>query len=244
MKPQIGIDQCRAFINCHMQPVPAHEEPATQDRPPTITISRQSGAGGHSVAVRLAEILQARAPANTRPWTVFDRNLVDQVLEDHHLPKSLARFLGEERRSELQDTIDELVGLHPHSDALARQVSETVLRLADLGNTILIGRGATFITRKLPHTFHVRLVGSLDRRVERVAECQHISRDAAREMVRREDAARRGYVRRFFGQEVDDPLHYHLVLNTDWVPFEEAARVIATMVRAREGVRQEECWAV
>ena len=82
------------------------------------------------------------------------------MLEEHSLPKSLARFMPEDRISEVSDTMDELFGLHPPSWDLVHKTSETILHLAQLGHVIIIGRGAKVITAKLDGVLHVRLVGS------------------------------------------------------------------------------------
>src|SRR5579859_4513105 len=159
MNSQIGLEHCLSFINCQISPPPGHSSHRNGALRRTITISRQSGSGGHSVAERLLEYKQARTPPEAVPWTVFDRNLVEKVLQDHNLPKRLARFMQEDRISEISDTMDELFGLHPPSSTLVRQISDTVLRLAELGHVIIIGRGANVITTKLDCAFHVRLVG-------------------------------------------------------------------------------------
>ena len=57
------------------------------DIPPrAVTISRQTGSGAHVVGEELAKHLQAHSPKDAPPWTLFDRNLVEKVLEEHHLP--------------------------------------------------------------------------------------------------------------------------------------------------------------
>ena len=42
-------------------------------------------------------MLQGQVPAGAPPWTIFDRNLVERVLEDHDLPARLAKFMPEDR---------------------------------------------------------------------------------------------------------------------------------------------------
>jgi hypothetical protein len=157
---------------------------------------------------------------------VFDRNLVEKVLEDHNLPARLAKFMPEDRVSEITDTMDELFGLHPPSWVLVRKTSETILHLAELGHVILIGRGSNIITAKLPHVFHVRLVGSLETRVKHLQQLNKLSLKQAQQLANREDLARRRYVKQFFGKDIDDPLLYHLVINTDLISVDDASRMI------------------
>jgi hypothetical protein len=102
----------------------------------------------------------------TFSWTVFDRHLLEKVPEEHELPKALAKFMPEERRSFIQDAMEELVGLRPPSWVMMPKIA--VLHLADAGHVILVGRGANCITAHMPNVFHVRLIASLPKRLERM----------------------------------------------------------------------------
>ncbi len=209
---------------------PAGHRPAPVRRPHepklALTIERQTGAGALTVAEKLAEYLEAQAPTENRPWTVYDQNLVQKVLEDHHLPQKLVRFMPEDRVSLIEDTMQELLGLHPPTWTLVYHATETMLKLAEVGNVILVGRGSTTITAKLPHVFHIRLVGSLARRIERVSHYYGLGPKAARAYLEKTEQGRRDYVRRHFRANLDDPLLYHLVVNTDHLSAQEAARVV------------------
>lgn len=232
MHPQIGLENCLSFVNCQLRP----PEWETKDHLPvltrrSITISRQSGSGGHSVARKLLELLQAQTPPDECPWTVFDRDLVAKVIEDHNLPKRLAKFMPEDRISEISDTMDELFGLHPSSWTLVHKIAETILRLAELGHVILIGRGANVITRRFGYMFHVRLVGSLEKRIRYIQELNQSTHQEAVEFVRQEDLGRARYLRKYFDKDINDPMLYHLVINTDLVSYEEAASMIAQAVQ-------------
>jgi hypothetical protein len=227
----IGLERCRSFINCQLNPGhPSYVPQRNGVRWKAITISRQAGSGGHSVGGRLEELLQARCPEASPPWTVFDKNLVEKVLEDHHLPNRLAQFMREDRISEISDTMDELFGLHPPTWTLVRKTADTILRLVEVGHVILIGRGGHVITRNLDYVFHVRLVGSLEKRVKCMQEIEHLSADAALAMVRRDDLGRARFLKKYFKKDINDPLLYHLVINTDLVTYDAAARIIADQV--------------
>ncbi len=206
------------------------ESRSTRVHRPVITISRQAGSGSHVVAQELVARLQARDPKASPPWTVFDRNLVERVLQEHDLPERMAEFMPEDRVSRIADTIDELFGLHPSTWTLVRKTADTILRLAEIGNVILIGRGANILTDRLVSAFHVRLVGSERRRIEHVREYLHLDPKAAEDYVRSTDQGRSRYVAKYYGKDIDDPLLYHLVINTDRVPYAEAARMIAEAV--------------
>ncbi len=198
-----------------------------------VTISRQAGSGAHVVAEALVATMQADAAKDALPWTIFDRNLVEKVLEDHDLPARLATSMTEDRKSEMADTLDGLFGQRTTSWTLVKQTAETILHLAEVGNVVIIGRGANIITAKLPFALHVRLVGSLERRIEHLVDYKHLSLEEAREYARTEELGRARYVKKYYSADIEDPLQYDLVINTDRVSYEEAGRLIADALSAR-----------
>jgi len=113
--------------------------------------------------------------------------------------------------------------------------STITLRFAAFGpDVIMVGRGGCLITRKLDYVLHVRLVGSLAKRVEHMQALNGWGLKQAREFVEREDLGRRRYLKKYFSMNIDDPLLYHLVINTDIVPYEDAARLLGEAVLAEK----------
>jgi len=230
MNAPAGLERCSSFINCNLQPSGRTRHAVPGVRRPVVTISRQSGCGAHGVAEQLARYLQSHSPELIPPWTVFDRNLVEAVLADHHLPGHLARFMPEDRVSAIDDAMRQIFGQYPPAEALAGRTSETILRLAELGNVILLGRGATVLTAGLSHAIHVRIVAPLERRIANMEQFENLPRKAAADRIRQEDQGRQRYVRRHFNRDIDDPLLYHLTVNTGLVSLENAARLIGDFV--------------
>jgi cytidylate kinase len=218
-----------------MQPAGKGQVSPEDGRPRrAVTISRQAGSGAHAVADKLATLLQAQTPKDACPWTIFDRNLVSKVLQEHHLPDRVARFMPEDRTSEIAGTMEELFGLHPPSWLLVRKVTETILHLAELGNVILIGRGAAVVTAGLSHVFHVRLVSTLEKRVQRIRDLENLTKKAALQFIEREDRGRQRYLKKYFKADVDEPLLYDLTINTDRISHDQAAQLIAEAVLKRD----------
>ena len=234
MKTQPGLDKALAFVSCHLQPgTNPITLPETGVARRAVTISRQTGSGAHRVAELLAALLQAKTPPEACAWTVFDRNLVDKVVQEHNLPERVARFMREDRISAISDTMEELFGLHPPSWELVRKVTETILHLVEMGSVIIIGRGGALVTANLKHVFHVRLVAPLERRVEYLREVQKLAPEAALKLIDEEDRGRERYLKKNFNRDIDDPLLYDLVINTDRVSYDAAARMIADGVLSR-----------
>lgn len=220
------FDSCRSYI------VAQAESHASRDKRvlPALTISREAGAGAVSIAKLVVDQMETRSKTPEYPWAIFDRNLVECVLKDHDLPSRIKQFMPEDSSPEFQSAFEEFLGLHPSNWQLFEQTTETILRLATAGNCILVGRGGNLITRNLKHVFHVRLVGDVEQRVRHCEEYYHLTHREAVVFVAEKDAARRRYVRQHFQCNIDDPLLYHLTINTGLVSFEEAAELIANGV--------------
>jgi len=228
-----GLEHCPSFISSQVPAVAELESPAKKNVRRAVTISRQAGCGAQVVAEKLAHYLQAHGASDACPWTVFDRNLIDKVLEDHDLPACLAKFLPEDRVSELEDLMADVFGVHPPAITVVQQAAETILKLAGAGSVILIGRGANMVTARLPHVLHVRLVAPLEKRIAHALQFYHEYNQTeaqARKFCLNEDAARQRYLKKYFGADVEDPLHYHMMINTGLVSYDDAARIIGDAV--------------
>ena len=223
---------CRAYVAHQLKhPKLPSTSGAWPPPGPAVAISPQAGAGAEEIASQLAGILGSQEGRGGAPWTVFSRQLVDHMLAEHHLPTRLSELMPEDRRSYLDDVLDDLMGLRPPSWELVPKLVQTVLHLVYAGHVILIGRGASFITLQVPNVFHVRVIASLPRRVERVQNLENLSpKDAAR-FIAKADRGRARYLRTNFHAQVGDDLQYDLVINTERIPLPDAAELIAAGAR-------------
>ncbi len=223
------IDPCLSFINTQLQSADDTKVIAENKVCRAVTISRQTGCGAFVVAEKLARHLQEHSKSGT-PWTVFDRNLIDKVLEDHNLPAYLAKFLPEDRMSQIEDFLSEIFSVHPPARTIAMQIAETMLQLASVGHVILIGRGGNVVTARLPAVFHVRLVAPLGKRVEHAHEHYGMTREEAHKFCTSEDIGRARYLKQHFNADINDPLLYHMIINTGQMGFDAAAKLICEAV--------------
>jgi uncharacterized protein (UPF0248 family) len=223
-----NVDRYHTFINCQLNPETRQKFAGSKPRP-AVTISRQIGSGAMTIAEELAGFLQNRAPTSCQ-WMVFDKNLAEKVLEDHKLPKEIAKFMPEDRVSAIHDAVEEILGLHPPSRMLLQQTIETILHLAELGHVILVGRAANIITRRMNNVFHVRLVAPLEQRVAQVMARNQLDDKAARQLIQQQDRGRERYLKDHFHADINDMLQYDLVVNTARIPHHEVAHLIGEAV--------------
>jgi cytidylate kinase len=207
-----------------------------------ITISRQSGSGGDEIARRVCDLLS---------YHYFDKQLMTQVAadvglsrqemvdfsEEHYKVKSFLDLLLSSSyvaqvRTWTQDTTGkEALSLQELNEAQCIDLIRSTVRAAYLrGNIVIVGRGGQAILKKRPNVLHVRLEASLGTRVHRIQAREGMSYQAAKSWVVERDEAAAQYLLRFFKIRWDDPLLYHLIVNTGQWGLEAAARVIAHAV--------------
>ena len=197
---------------------------------PCITISRQTGAGSNPVCEKLIQIMDEYSEPEGVKWAFFDRNLIEKVLEDYNLPKQISEFMREGKYKHLNAVVYEMLGLKPSEWTLVHKTTDTILQLARMGNVVIVGRGANVITAKLKNTFHVRLIASLEKRIEHIKVLMDMNGKEALAHIKKEDENRKKYLKSYFHVDPDDPLLYHMTVNTDLLTHKGAAYLIAEAV--------------
>lgn len=229
MSSSTQFSRCASFIEAVAQ---KKNDGHTSSRKPSITISRQVGARGTSIGSLLQKRLRELHPEAN--WTLFDKDLIRKVLEDHNLPQQLENYMPEGKVNELQSLIEEIVGLHPPHWELFEKMSKTIVRLLHQGHVIVVGRGACILAPDRRRALNVRLVGSPQRRIDHLVAAWNWPHEKAARFVAEQDAARRAYMKNYFNEDVDNPLLYDLTINTDNVRDEVAVETIIAALASKQ----------
>lgn len=194
----------------------------------TVTISRESGAGGSVIAREVGRLLE---------WPVYDRELVERIAEQAGLRTELLETIDEKRSHWLTEVLESFGRAGTMSGTnYARHLTQTLLGLAAHGQCVIVGRGSTIVVPQ-DRSLRVRLVASLEDRVQRVQERLGATQGEAAKHVRQKDAEREGFVKDYFRHANDDPHGYDLVINTSRFTVEESARLIVEALRERQRPR-------
>lgn len=216
----------RYFQLSHLAAKMARKVPdATPQIPqPVFTISRTLGSGGGEIAALLGARLNCE---------VVDRKLVEQIAERADVRKELVEQLDEQIRSKVLTWVDGMlrrklfdVGDYHH------RIIEVVHALEAIGNVIIVGRGANFVSRERP-SVEVRIVAPLDARVRRLVERRGLTRAQALDTIHRSDAERAAFIRRVFDRDWADPTAYDIVINTATISPEAAVNLLEALWKQR-----------
>lgn len=194
-----------------------------------ITIARQVGAGGWSLPQRLAEALNAQALPDQSGWTAWDRELIEKVADDYHIPVQSVEKLERSGYSWVDTFISGLGGM-PEEFAILHRVEESVRALAASSRTILVGHGSVFMSRDLPGGVHIRLVAPLPHRIENMARRMHLSMQEAATQLKQSQRNWMAFLRRYWPAQSLAPETFAATLNTALMDEDHLVRCIVTLV--------------
>src|SRR5215471_6272049 len=114
---------------------------------------------------------------------------------------------------------------------LSRYTAEEILSIAQHGNVLIRGWGAATLLRDMPHVISVRVCASMNFRTRIMMErLRTKDAESVRHGLERFDAAHARALRASFDVEQEDPLLYHIVLNTDRLPVGACVDAVCQLV--------------
>jgi cytidylate kinase len=161
-----------------------------------------------------------RALSRALGWEFADREIIgkaaerygESVMELHHV-------------SEEKPTLWERF-----TDSTRHYVScieATILEMAARGEVVLVGHGAAIILREIPHVLRVRITAPEALRASRVRDEQGLATSqGALEFVREADHERSARMKFLYRVDLDDPLLYDVVINTERMTVDAGMRII------------------
>ena len=179
-----------------------------------IAVARQISALGDKVSSLAAEALG---------YKFVDKRMIEERLWDAGLTKDILDKYDEKKPGFI-------ASMTKNRDLYFHYLKTAVLTEAAEGNIIIIGRGAFAILGGIPGVFSVRFVSSMETRVKRTMEDFECGEKEAQQIVTKSDNDRSGFHNSFFNVDWEDPVHYHLVLNTDLLSPESSAGIIESAV--------------
>ncbi|MDR1317572.1 MAG: cytidylate kinase family protein [Spirochaetales bacterium] len=177
---------------------------------PVICISRELGCGGEKTARELAEI---------GGYRFIEREVIEANLTKHNLTRE-ALLQYDERKPGFWAALSE------NRDRYAHYLTEGICNEAAAGNCVILGRGAAAVLQGIAGVVCVRLVAPRPLRASRLQEVFSCDARTAEQRIKQSDANRIGFHKYFFEVDWQDPLMYHLTLNTGKLSFHEAALII------------------
>jgi cytidylate kinase len=98
--------------------------------------------------------------------------------------------------------------------------------VATAGSVVIVAHAASLALAARVDVLRVFITASLPTRQRRLAESLGVEEKEAARVIKRSDAGRADYIKRFYRIGAELPTHYDLVINTDKLTPEAAARLV------------------
>jgi len=181
-----------------------------------VTIEREYGSGGGEIAARLASQLG---------WKLWDQLLTEEIARLANCSKSAVEDREERRdplyyrlfKSFLRGSYEGSLNAHKlnlvDSESIMKMTRRVVLRAAETGNCVMVGRGSQQFLKDRNDTLRVFLYAPRENKVRRLL-ARGKSENEAHELVDNVDRERGDFIAKYFGVEWPNRPLYHTMINT------------------------------
>ncbi len=201
-----------------------------------LTVSREYGSGGATIANRIADALG---------WRLVDKELITEISNREKVPPTEVAAFDEKvdpwfhRITRLvwglgADGISAVAPVEmfdaERAASLAKRVIEEIYKM---GNCVIVGRGAQCILRDKPDAFHTFIYGRRADKVKRLQSRVSPGTDIEA-LMRSMDAQRVEYVRLHYKQNWLNPYLYDIMIDSKGQSEQVAQLIIAAMQMASD----------
>ena len=196
-----------------------------------ITISREYGAGGHSIGKGVAEALgipfyDRDIVRETAQASGFDPELIEDEGEDISKTDSILKSICSASSTYYRDT----------QEAIHDVQRVIILRFAQAGPCVILGRCADEILREVGiESINVFIHADDVHRAVRVSELiGSTNATEIQRMMAKKDSSRHTYYSRYTGKKWGDSQNYHLALDSGALGYDLCVKLITEVAQAAE----------
>jgi cytidylate kinase len=234
-RPMSRIEDIDRYLRAHFaaqrMPGPAPEEPRVF---PFVTISRQTGTGGHALADAVLTTFAEQEDVDLfSGWRIYDRSICELAVADQRFAGSFDSLLEEEYRSRANDFFHQMLRSTAAQTMVMDRVFLVVRAIAGMGKAIIVGRAGSHVTKDIPQGVSLRLIAPEEVRIARAMAAHDLTEKEARAGSRRRDTDRARLLKTHFGADINDPTGYDVTWNVGTTSYEEIAQATASLVRWR-----------
>jgi cytidylate kinase len=181
-----------------------------------VTIEREYGCGGGEIAAQLAHQLG---------WKLWDQLLTEEIARLANCSKAAVEGREERRdplyyrlfKSFLRGSYEGSLNAHKlnlvDSESIMKMTRRVVLRAAETGNCVVVGRGSQHFLRDRNDTLRVFLYAPTEDKVRRLL-VRGKTENEAHELVDTVDRERADFIAKYFGVDWPNLPLYHTMINT------------------------------
>lgn len=188
----------------------------------TITITREFGSLGRSIARELSQILGVE---------FYDRDIVEEVANKLNLPVSTVSNEEEKSRHSFLPRMFPLGTDEEYMQDIIFDVQkDIILNLAKKSSCILVGRCSDFLLEKEKNNINIFIYASYEKRLQNCVDALGMTESEAKRMILSVDKARNAYHKKYAGYLPNDPEYKQLMIDSSLLGVTGTAKLIAEIV--------------
>jgi cytidylate kinase len=194
-----------------------------------ITVSREFGSGGRSIAKTIAERLG---------YAYCDNSVITGIARKHGLSEVFVEEYGEYAVSKNPLSFDfsiEGVGRYQTVPSIYDQLfifqHNYITGLAEKEPCVIVGRCADFILQERTDCLHAFFYADMDFRVNRIVNSEGRKFENPEKHLKEMDGRRRTYYQHYTDRRWGESKNYHLSFNTGVIGMEECADIVVGLVK-------------
>jgi cytidylate kinase len=209
-----------------------------QQRKIIINIGRQIGSGGRVIAKMLAEEFGA---------TFYDKELLNLAAKESGFCEKFFEQ-NDERKGFFRSLFHTHIPLLGDNnfytndfsqESLYRFQCEAILKAADAGSCVFVGRTADYVLRDRKDIINIFITANIDERIARVAERHQFDKEKARKHILDGENQRASYYNYYTGKKWGSSESYDLCINSSLLGIEETGHEIASIIKKRFDIQCE-----
>ena len=191
-----------------------------------VTVSRDPGSGGKLIAKGVAECLE---------FDLFHQEVIHEMAQSANVNRRIVESLDEKGLNMLEDWV--AASIHKHHlwpDEYLQHLLKVIGTIGKHGNAVLVGRGANFVLAA-ENTFRLRVIAPREFRAQKVAETYDMNLKEAKRRILKTESDRRAFIRKYFHEDIEEPTHYDLTINTGNIRLDEAIESVCHIINRKQG---------
>ncbi|MFB0921299.1 MAG: cytidylate kinase-like family protein [Oscillospiraceae bacterium] len=192
-----------------------------------ITISREFGSGGRTVAKAVAERLG---------YAFYDKALVELIAKESGYSQEFVERRGEDATSTSSFLFNLArsgsAGVDGYSDVSDRLYviqHNIIKRLAGEGPCVIVGRCSDYILKDFPNSLHVYIYAETKFKAERIVKLYGERDDAPEKRLEEKDKKRKVYYKNYTGRIWGMSSNYDICLNSGKLGIDSCVDIISEL---------------
>ena len=197
-----------------------------------ICVGRQLGSGGHDFARMLALDFNAKYyDQELLNLAAKESGISEKFFEQNDEKRGIFRSLFHMHASHVGD--NNMYNNDFSQENLFKFQSDAIMKAADEGSCVFVGRCADYVLRERPNVVSVFISASKRFRIDQIMAKQHLDVPEANKYIKQRESQRASYYNYYTGKKWGSAESYDLCIDSSVLGLQATEKFIADFIRKR-----------